>query len=166
MIRGDLESAHASILDLGAESGFFCHRFEEQGMSCRAVEENPEKLGILRALCRASNRKFEIFDTVPALLAQPSTPEFDAVLALNLFSAVESQPGRRAVLQNYLRQLSYRRLYLLSSVAGDEEPRPRLHGSEGCSALADFARQLNMDRLEPCIRLDNGKTLFRLMLLE
>lgn len=84
VIRDNLSARKGKLLDIGAAYGYFCHRFEELGFECYAVEKNLENLYILRKLGRAMNAKFTI---VPedVLGWEGSKTKFDAVLALNVF---------------------------------------------------------------------------------
>lgn len=73
-----------TLLDIGAHWGYFCHRFEEMGLRCTAVENDPEAIYFLQKLRDASHKTFtvapiSIFDFVR------QENSFDVVLALNVF---------------------------------------------------------------------------------
>jgi hypothetical protein len=84
LIRDNLSARKGKLLDIGAAYGYFCHRFEELGFECYAVENNLENLYILKKLRRAMNAKFTI---VPedVLGWEDSKTKFDVVLALSVF---------------------------------------------------------------------------------
>lgn len=72
-----------TVLDLGSHWGYFCHRFEERGFECTAVENHPRHVYFLRKLRRAEDRQFKIMDCSVLELGGPQC--FDVVLALNIF---------------------------------------------------------------------------------
>jgi hypothetical protein len=72
------------ILDIGAHLGYFCHRFEELGHECIAVESHPDICYFMRKLHAAQERKFRIVeDSIFSFVAR-ERPEIDAVLALSI----------------------------------------------------------------------------------
>jgi 2-polyprenyl-3-methyl-5-hydroxy-6-metoxy-1,4-benzoquinol methylase len=73
------------ILDVGAHLGYFCHRFEELGHECVAVESHPDIVYFLRKLHTAQERKFRIVDESVASFIERERPVVDTVLALSIF---------------------------------------------------------------------------------
>jgi hypothetical protein len=85
LIRDHMSIKQGRLLDIGANLGYFCHRFEEQGLDCYAVENHPPTVYFLRRLARAENRRFRII-TESVLDAQEiKQTHFHIVLALNIF---------------------------------------------------------------------------------
>jgi len=81
MIEKSLDTRLKSVLDIGSHWGYFCHRFEESGYDCTAVESSPIHLHFLTKLRRASNRQF----TIESRSVLPMTIKADVVLALAVF---------------------------------------------------------------------------------
>lgn len=73
------------LLDIGANLGYFCHRFEDEGFECYAVENSPTELFLLKRLQRAENKKFQIVGESIFNWSQVNQIHFDVVLALNVF---------------------------------------------------------------------------------
>ena len=84
-IRGALPLDGGVLLDIGANIGYFCHRFEEEGFRCFAAENWLRELYFLRKLKQASKRQFAIIDESVLTSQQIRTMRFDVVLALNVF---------------------------------------------------------------------------------
>jgi len=71
------------MLDIGAHWGYFCHRFEDLGYECIAVEDLAMSVHFMKRLARAENRRFKIIEG--SVLSVDLTESFDVVLALNIF---------------------------------------------------------------------------------
>jgi hypothetical protein len=86
--RFDILKSHVHgkrILDIGAHLGYFCHRFEELGHECIAVESHPDVAYFLRKLHAAQERKFRIVDESVFTFVERERPVVDTVLALSIF---------------------------------------------------------------------------------
>ena len=83
IIRDHIPHNKGQILDIGANWGYFCHRFEELGFNCYAVENDPQSVYFLEKLRLAQDRNFKVI-TQSILTYKGKTP-FDIVLALNIF---------------------------------------------------------------------------------
>jgi hypothetical protein len=83
IISKHLPESKGDLLDIGANLGFFCHRFEELGFCCYAVEANPENAYFLDKLKTAQDRQFKIIGQ--SIFTYRERNSFDVVLALNIF---------------------------------------------------------------------------------
>jgi len=83
LIKGALPCKTGSLLDIGAHLGYFCHRFEEEGFSCRAVESDIRTFYLLKKLRDTGRRKFQV--SCISIFDMPLDREYDVVLALNIF---------------------------------------------------------------------------------
>jgi hypothetical protein len=72
-------------LDIGTHWGYFCHRFEEEGYKCFAVEQDGEHLYFMRKLRRAENREFAIISESILSFGEKTLLQYDVVLALAIF---------------------------------------------------------------------------------
>jgi 2-polyprenyl-3-methyl-5-hydroxy-6-metoxy-1,4-benzoquinol methylase len=85
IIRKNLSAKKGRLLDIGAHWGYFCHRFEEIGFDCYAVEKSQVDVYFLEKLRRADNKKFTIIPKSIFDYKDLENIEFDVVLALNIF---------------------------------------------------------------------------------
>jgi len=83
IIKQNLTANGGRLLDIGAHWGYFCHRFEETGFHCTAVEDSPKNLYFLKKLKRAGYADFKIISN--SIFNYEGELNFDVVLALNLF---------------------------------------------------------------------------------
>ena len=72
-----------TLVDLGANAGYFSHRFEEAGFDCVAVERSEKEAHFLTALRDACGRHFTVLKGSLTEVELPPRP--DVALALNIF---------------------------------------------------------------------------------
>jgi len=85
LIRQNLSVKRGTLLDIGAQLGYFCSRFEKEGFDCYAVENDPINIYLMRKLAKMENRKFKITSRSIFEYRRGSKLSFDIVLALNIF---------------------------------------------------------------------------------
>jgi hypothetical protein len=85
MIRKNLSIDKGRMLDIGANLGYFCHRFEDEGFDCYAIEDSPLELYFLKKLKRAENKKFKVITESTLNSTEVRNIHFDVILALNIF---------------------------------------------------------------------------------
>jgi glycosyltransferase involved in cell wall biosynthesis len=85
IIKKNLSFKQGRLLDLGANLGYFCSRFEDEGFKCVAVENNPKYSYYLKGLRRATNKHFRIVDESILDSKEILNEPYDIVLALNIF---------------------------------------------------------------------------------
>ncbi len=85
IIKENLSVSHGKLLDIGAELGYFCCRFEDEGFDCHAVEENKKRIYFLNKIKKAENRKFKIVPESIFEYKRNQELTFNVVLALNVF---------------------------------------------------------------------------------
>jgi 2-polyprenyl-3-methyl-5-hydroxy-6-metoxy-1,4-benzoquinol methylase len=83
LIKSHLALREGDLLDIGSNLGYFCHRFEEEGFNCYAVERDPATRYFLEGLRLAENRRFQVIEG--SIFDYRDKSEFDVVLALNIF---------------------------------------------------------------------------------
>lgn len=111
IIRENLSVQKGRLLDIGANFGYFCHKFEELGFKCYAVENNLEDIYFLKKLRRASNRKFRIISRSIFEWEGVKKLEFDVVLALNIFHHFMKKKTTYLELINLLKNLKMKEMF-------------------------------------------------------
>ncbi|MFX0022004.1 MAG: class I SAM-dependent methyltransferase [Candidatus Hermodarchaeota archaeon] len=83
IIKDNLNIKTGSVLDIGANWGYFCHSFEDLGFNCYAVEIRPSNIYFMKKLREIEGKKFKIINK--SIFDLKTTKEFDIVIALNIF---------------------------------------------------------------------------------
>lgn len=90
IIRRGLAIKNGTLLDIGAHWGYFCHKFEEMGFQCTAMEGSMRNVYFMEKLKQAERLNFNIisksiFDYKDCEDFEDGL-NFDVVIALNLFN--------------------------------------------------------------------------------
>jgi len=85
LIKEKISISHGTLLDIGANLGYFCHKFEDEGFDCYAVEEDKYNVYFLKRLKKVENKKFKIIPISIFNYNKDRVLNFDIVLALNVF---------------------------------------------------------------------------------
>lgn len=109
IIRANIDLNGGTMLDIGANWGYFCHKFEKKGFQCYAVEHSAKDFYFLNRLRLAENRTFaaihaDIFDF-------HEKGDFEVVLALNIFHHFLKTRETYETLINFLQRIKTRIMF-------------------------------------------------------
>lgn len=110
IISENLSTHKGKLLDIGAGFGYFCHRFEDAGFECYAVENSPRPLYYLKKLRTAGNKKFIIIPQDILEWRSYDKLQFDVVLALNILHHFLRNKKTHAKLINLLNGLRMKQM--------------------------------------------------------
>ncbi|MCJ7632433.1 class I SAM-dependent methyltransferase [Candidatus Bathyarchaeota archaeon] len=85
VIKSHLHTKNGAMLDIGTNTGFFCHKFEDLGYICYGIEQDPAAFQILEKIRIAENKKFVTINKSIFDVEFVKTMQFDVVLAFNIF---------------------------------------------------------------------------------
>ncbi|MHA2337853.1 MAG: methyltransferase domain-containing protein [Candidatus Hodarchaeales archaeon] len=83
IIKDNLDKNRGSLLDIGANLGFFCHKFEDIGFNCYAVEIRPSNVYFMKKLRDIEGKEFKIINK--SIFELKDSKQFEVVIALNIF---------------------------------------------------------------------------------
>lgn len=160
LIEKNLPLHSGTVLDIGSNWGYFCHKFEDLGFDCYAVESNYRWLCFLKKLKEAENKRFEI---IPRSVFDIKRKKYDIVLALSIFHHFL----RSEVLYNKLTKL----LGELDMKVMFFEPHETSHGFPGAyidyseTEFVDYILQNScLSKYELLGRTERGRNLYLLSL--
>ncbi len=117
MIKENLPCSGGELLDIGAHWGYWCHRFEEFGFGCHAVESSIKNVYFMKKLRRAENKKFAIHDC--SIFDYQGPMKFNIVLALNIFHHFLKDRGSYRKLIQLLRSLEIEAMFFEPHAPGE-----------------------------------------------
>lgn len=85
MIKQHLDCKGGSLLDIGANWGYFCRELEKERFDCYAVEASPREAYFLKKMKRADLSCYKVVQKSIFDYREVKTRHFDVVLALNIF---------------------------------------------------------------------------------
>lgn len=111
LIFKNISAKGGRLLDIGANWGYFCIKFEDKGFNCYAVENSLQNLYFLRKIKRAENKKFKIISTSIFNYQEIETLQFDVVLALNIFHHFLKKKKDYLKFCNFLNSLKVKEMF-------------------------------------------------------
>lgn len=160
MIKEKMSAKGGRLLDVGANLGYFCHRFEDQGFECYAVENSKEELYFLQKLRRAENKRFKIVAESILEWSQVSEICFDVVLALNVFHHFLKTKESYQKLVTLLQNLKMRELFFEPP---SKEEMKGAYRDYSPSEFVEFIMQVSKLKREQLIgEAADGRKLYRL----
>jgi glycosyltransferase involved in cell wall biosynthesis/2-polyprenyl-3-methyl-5-hydroxy-6-metoxy-1,4-benzoquinol methylase len=119
-ILGSLPIKQGKVLDIGAYFGYFCHRFENIGFECYAIELDKDNYAVLKQYHNITEKKFKILNKNVFDLERV---DFDIVLALNVFHHTIKKKQDYEKLIEFLGRLSCKAMYFEPGKSGDDAYR-------------------------------------------
>jgi len=117
MIRDALPLESGRLLDIGANWGFFCRKFEQVGFTCTAAEHDPEAIHFMKKLKRAEHCQFNIIEG--DILGHDGPLEFDVVFALSIFHHFMATEELDSKLKSFLGRLKTKYMIFEPNIAGE-----------------------------------------------
>ncbi|MFX1311011.1 MAG: hypothetical protein ACFFHD_00145 [Promethearchaeota archaeon] len=111
LIEEKISRRNGTLLDIGANLGYFCHNFEDLGFDCYAIEVNPIYIYFLKKLKKAESKKFKIITDSIFCYKKNDDLIFDIVLALNVFHNLIIRKKTYLKLIKFLNRLKVKELY-------------------------------------------------------
>jgi len=123
IIKSNMGKGNHTVLDIGAHWGYFCHKFEEEGFHCTAVEYDEESLYFLRKLKRAGNSKFKVVPASVFDLVRGGPLKYDVVLALAVFHHFLKEDSAFGKLKLLLNALHVKEMYFEPNLPREPQMR-------------------------------------------
>jgi hypothetical protein len=162
LIKEHISVRRGCLLDIGANLGYFCHRFEEIGFECNALENHAPTVIFLRKLARAENRRFKILTESVLDSQEIRNTHFNIVLALNIFHHFLKTQDDYDKLVDLLKNLQMDELFFESHMPDE----PQMKGAYRNYSPDEFVKFIIGNS---CVRkadllgtMKDGRSLFRL----
>lgn len=160
IIRDSLPESKGELLDIGAHWGYFCHRFEEVGFTCYAVERDPGSVYFMRKLARAEDRQFRIIERSVCDYHEKS--HFDVVLALNVFHHFLKTRESHGQLVRLLRRLDANEMFFEPHLPSEFQMKGLYVNYEPDEFTRVILEHSNLDQSTCIGNASDGRRLYRL----
>ncbi len=154
-----------SLLDIGANLGFFCHGFEELGYNCFAVERLPECARAAEKIRDSEGKTFTVIakDLFTACSMEPlQGRHFDVVLALNIFHHFIKQPDIFEKFTSWLRQLQVKTMFFEPHCSNEPQMVGAFANFDEGQFVEFILESSNLKHSELIHRCDDGRPIYRL----
>ena len=163
-IKMHLAEPGGSVLDVGANLGYFCHKLEDLGFECFAVETKPATAAIADRIRIAEGKSFKIItnDIFSAMRQAPLQRTYRVVLALSILHHFLKDADTFKSLQQWLQMLDVEQMFF-EPHCQNESQMVGAHANFDESEFVQFILQNSTLRHSELIhRCDDGRPVFRL----
>ncbi len=162
IIKENLSTSRGTLLDIGTNLGYFCHKFEDLGFDCYGVESNWYQFHFLKKLKKSENKKFKIINDSIFNYGKNQELVFDVVLALNIFHHFLKRKNTYLNLIKFLKRLKVKEFFF-GVYNPDEYREGKVYCRYDPEQFVNFLLEhscLNKARL--LAKFEDGRTLFKL----
>jgi 2-polyprenyl-3-methyl-5-hydroxy-6-metoxy-1,4-benzoquinol methylase len=150
------------MLDIGANIGFFCHKFEDLGYQCYAVEKDPITFRILEKIKIAENKKFEVINKSIFEIELIKKMKFDVVLALNVFHHFLKTKTEFIKLKGLLKNLKMNQMFFEAHRYDDAQMKNAFINYTQPEFVDFVLQHTSLNKSEVIYTAKNGRTIFKL----
>jgi hypothetical protein len=161
LLMANLDLIQGTVLDIGSHWGYFCHRFEEVGFDCYAVENAAIHVHFLERLKRAENRKFKIIHG--DIFDLHEKVDFDIVLALNIFHHFLKSQSTYEQLQQLLQRLDMKVMFFQAHNPDEAQMTEAYRNFDGDEFSAFILENSCLDEAHPIGRGEDGRVIYKLV---
>jgi hypothetical protein len=162
VITTHLSKKGGTMLDIGANIGFYCHKFEDLGYHCYAVENDSALVPILEKIRIAEKKKFIVVNQSILNVKFPKNMKFDVVLALNVFHHFLKKKIDFVGLKKWIKDLKMDTLFFEPHLY-DEEQMVGAYKNFTPTEFVDFISQnTSLTKSEVIYTAKDGRTVFKL----
>jgi 2-polyprenyl-3-methyl-5-hydroxy-6-metoxy-1,4-benzoquinol methylase len=130
-VLNSLPVKQGTVLDIGAYFGYFCHRFEDLGFECYAVELDKDNFKVLKEYRDMLGKKFTVWNKN---MFEIERFDYDVVLAMNVFHHTVKTRENHEKLKAFLGRLRCKAMYFEPGLSD----KPNVYKSYKEEEFVDF----------------------------
>ncbi|MFX1363428.1 MAG: hypothetical protein ACFFCE_10440 [Promethearchaeota archaeon] len=162
IIKENLSISHGTLLDIGTNLGYFCHKFEELGFDCYGVESNWYQFHFLKKLKKAENKKFKIINDSIFNYGNNKMLVFDVVLALYIFHHFLKRKNTYLSLIKLLKRLKVKEFYF-GAYNPEEYRKAKVYCRYTPEQFVNFIiKHSCLNKAQLLTKFEDGRTLFKI----
>jgi 2-polyprenyl-3-methyl-5-hydroxy-6-metoxy-1,4-benzoquinol methylase len=161
-IQHHLGKNKGTLLDIGANVGYFCHKFEDLGYHCFAVEQDLASFEILRKIRTAEGKKFEVINKSIFDVDRLEDLKFDVVLALNIFHHFLKRKQTFLQLKQLLKNLNMDVMFFEAHLYHEEQMKDAYVNFTEAEFIDFLITNTSLTKSEVIYSAKNGRAVFKL----
>ncbi|MCD6418860.1 class I SAM-dependent methyltransferase [bacterium] len=150
------------VLDIGAYIGYFCHRFEDYGCDCYAVEPLTELCYIMRKIKIAEGKNFTIIEKSIFDTDIVERQKFDIVIALNIFHHFLKTEDDYHKLTNLLAKLNVDVMIFEPHLPDEPQMKDAYRNYDVNEFVKFILKNSPLSNFEHIYTADDGRKIFKL----
>lgn len=164
IIKENLSISHGTLLDIGTNLGYFCHKFEDLGFDCYGVESNWYQFYFLKQLKKAENREFKIINDSIFNYNKDQGLIFDVVLALYIFHHFLKRKNTYLNLIKLLKRLRVKEFFFGAYNPNDFRGKKVYREYEPEEFVNFLLKHSCLNEAKLLAKYENGRALYKLTL--
>lgn len=161
-ILSHLGKKRGVMLDLGANLGFFCHKFEDLGYRCYAIENSRVAFQILEKIKMAENKKFKAINKSIFEVEFIKKMEFDVALALNIFHHFLKRKRTFFQLKDFLKNLKTEEMFFQPHRHQEDQMKEAYVNYTETEFVEFILRHTSLNNYKNIYTASDGRHIFKL----
>lgn len=163
-IKDSLTFFEGSLLDVGANLGYFCHRFEELGFDCIGIEKDIFVAKAAEGIRKSVGKNFKIVtgDVLDPALTNVIGQRFDIVLFLNILHHFLKVEKAFEEMTRWLNKLEVRTIFFEPHLSTEKQMKNAYLNFSNTEFLDYIMKNTGKTNSEPIHKSFDGRTLYML----
>lgn len=163
-IKDHIPNISGTLLDVGSYLGYFCHKFEDLGVSCTAIEKMPEIAQINNIIKTSVNRKFhlEVGDVLDPDLMNRIGYKFDTLLLLNIFHHFLKTDYNYSAMKDWLQKIETKHIIFEPHLPEENQMKEAYRNFDNQEFVNFIMKHTKKTQSKPIHKAADGRTVFLL----
>ncbi len=162
IIKENIGISNGEVLDIGANFGYFCHKLEEIGFECTAIEINPQEVYFMKKLKEANRDNFSIYRESIFEFKRDKKLNYDVVLALYVFHHFLKRKATYKQLIELLKRMESKEIYL-GTPSPDEDQMKDAYRNYAPNQFAEFIIEYStLNNFQLLKEFESGRRLYKI----
>ena len=166
IIKNNLSAKKGMLLDIGANLGYFCSKFESKGFDCYAVEENRMLCYFAEKLKKERNQRFKVIPQSIFEYNKNKEIVFDVALALSVFHNFLERKDTYLDLIKLLKRLKVKELFFETYLSGEFKAGKNYKNYTPEEFVNFIIENSSFKKAESIGSSENGRPIYKLTPLE
>jgi hypothetical protein len=164
-IQKHLDNSTGHMMEIGANLAYFCHRFEDLGFECIAVEYLPQIALAASRIRDAEEKNFQIIQMDIFAATEKhrlNQKRFKAILALNIFHHFLKYPESYQKLKSWLNGIQVDQLFFETHCSSEDQMEDAYRNYDEAEFNEFIIANSELNQSKLIHRCDDGRGLYKL----